>query len=318
MAFLKKINIKAKAEDHTGFGSNAANYGGRFINKNGNPNVKKTGINFFDRISWYHALLDMSASKFIIIVLFFYFSVNFIFAMLYYAIGVEHLTGVTAQTPLQQFEQAFFFSIQTFTTVGYGHISPNGFAASFLAALEALFGLLSFALATGLFYGRFSKPQSYILISKNALIAPYKSHTALMIRISPFKNTNLTDVEAQITLRISLEEEGALVNRFFILDLEYAKINALTLSWTIVHPITETSPLYALTKEDYQTTDAEIFVYIKSFDDMFSTTTIKRTSYTFKEVIYGAKFNPMFFKSEESDMTILEIDKLNSYQIIEN
>lgn len=152
MAFLKKINGKAKADGNTGFGANATSYGGRFITKNGNANVKKTGIGFFDSISWYHTMVNIPRWKFILIIVLFYFVVNFCFASLYYMIGVEHLKGINATSPLDKFGQAFFFSIQTYTTVGYGHISPSGFLTSFLAAVEALFGLLSFAIATGLFY----------------------------------------------------------------------------------------------------------------------------------------------------------------------
>jgi inward rectifier potassium channel len=315
-ALLKKINSKAKSDTNTGFGTNAASYGGRFVTKNGNANVKKSGIGLFESISWYHTMLNIPRWKFFVIIVIFYFLVNFIFASFYYAVGVEHLNGVTATTALDKFGQAFFFSIQTFTTVGYGHISPTGFLTSLVAAVEALFGLLSFAIATGLFYGRFSKPKAHIKFSENALIAPYKDGTALMLRLTPYKNTNLTDAEAKITLGIKLEEKGVATNKFYTLDLEMAKVNALNLSWTLVHPITESSPLYNLTQEDYDAIDGEVLVFLKVFDDMFSTTVVKRSSYSFDEIVFGAKFLPMFSRSDSENKTILHVDKLNSHEKI--
>jgi inward rectifier potassium channel len=243
--------------------------------------------------------------------------VNFLFASIYYGIGVEHLNGVVASTALDMFGQSFFFSVQTFTTVGYGHVSPSGFLTSFVAAVEALFGLLSFAIATGLFYGRFSKPKAFIRFSENALIAPYGSSTALMLRMTPFKNTNLTDAEAKITLGMVLEEGGKPVNKFYTLDLEFAKVNALTLSWTLVHPITENSPLYNFTKEDFESVDGEILVFLKVFDDMFSTTVARRTSYSFSEIVFGAKFIPMFSRSNDDNKTLLHIDKLNLFEKVQ-
>ena len=311
MKFIKKINSKAKSDSNTGFGTNASSYGGRFITKSGNANVKKSGIGLFESISWYHTMLNIPRWKFLVIVVIFYFSINFIFASLYYAVGVEHLNGMTAITTLDKFGQAFFFSVQTYTTVGYGHISPSGFACSFVAAVEALFGLLSFAIATGLFYGRFSKPKAHIKFSENALIVPYKEGTALMLRLSPFKNTNLTDAEAKVTLGMKLDEKGGLINKFYTLDLELSKINALNLSWTLVHPITEESPLYNLNQEDYANIQGEVLVFLKVFDDMFSTTVVKRASYSFDEVVYGAKYLPMFSRSDNQNKTILHIDKLN-------
>lgn len=314
MAFLKKTNSKAKAQSNTGYGTNASSYGGRFVTKSGNANVRKTGIGFFDGISWYHTMLTIPRWKFFFIIILFYFTVNCCFATIYYLIGVEHLKGISATTPLDQFGQAFFFSIQTYTTVGYGHISPSGFITSFVASVEALFGLLSFAIATGLFYGRFSQPKAHILFSENALIAPYKDGKALMMRLTPYKNAMLTEVEAKVTLGIQVEENKSLANKFYILDLEMHQVNSLNLSWTLVHPITESSPIYGFTEADFNNVSGEIMVYIKAFDDMYSNSVVKRTSYTFDEIIYGAKFELMYTRSEDDSKTILEIDKLNSYQ----
>lgn len=317
MVFRKKINSKAKAVKNTGFGTNASSYGGRFITKSGNANVRKTGIAFLDSISWYHTMLTIPRWKFFFIIFAFYFLVNFVFATIYFLIGVEHLNGINAVKSLDQFGQTFFFSIQTYTTVGYGHISPTGFLTSFVASIEALFGLLSFAIATGLFYGRFSQPRAHLVFSENAIIAPFQEGTALMLRISPFKNTNLTEAEARVTMGLHLEEDGKMVNKFYTLDLELDKVGSLTLSWTLVHPITENSPLYQMNENDLKNTIGEIIVFVKVFDDMYSTTVVKRSSYTFDEVVYGAKFLPMFTRSQDNNKTMLHIDKLNLFERVD-
>jgi hypothetical protein len=314
MALLRKINQKAKADENTGFGTNANSYGGRFINKNGTANIEKRGMHVLHRISWYHTMIDMPIWRFMLIILSFYVGINFVFASIYYGIGIEHLDGIaSSDSEWVKFGQAYFFSAQTFTTVGYGHISPTGFLTSSLSSAEALIGLLSFAIATGLFFGRFSRPTAFLKFSHNAVIGPYGDISGLMIRLTPFKNTNFTDAEAKITLGMSVEENGKLVNKFYTLDLELAKINALSLSWTLVHPITEDSPLFQFTKDDFANNNGEIVVFVKTFDDMFSNTVAIRTSYTFDEIIYGAKFEPMYTRSLDNSKTILNLDKLNSY-----
>jgi len=132
--------------------------------------------------------------------------------------------------------------------------------------------------------------------------------------MSPYKNTHLTDAEAKMTVGLTVEENGKMVNKFYNLDLELSKINALTLSWTLVHPITENSPFYNLSKEDYVNIKGEIMVYVKVFDDRFSTTVVKRTSYIFQEVVYGAKFVPMFSRSHDDNHTLLHLNKLNAFE----
>ena len=315
MAFLNSINTKAKAFLNSGFGTNSNSYGGRFLNKDGTANVQKRGMGFFNRISWFHTLLDMPSWKFITVILFFYIIINLAFALIYFAIGIENLKGIDASNSTWvQFGQAYFFSAQTFTTVGYGHISPSGFLTSAISAIEALTGLLSFAIATGLFFGRFSKPVAFLKFSHHAIIAPYNDSTALMIRLTPYKNTNFTDAEVKITLGMNVPENGKMKNQFYTLDLEMDKINSLNLSWTLVHPITEESPLFQFDSANFANTTGEIMVFVKIFDEMYSTVVTTRTSYTFNEVVYGAKFKPMFSRSKDNSKTILHLNMLNEFE----
>lgn len=311
MAFSKKINTTARPQDNTGFGDNAANYGGRFVTKEGGANIEKSGISFLRRVSWFHSMLALPRWKFICLIFIAFITVNIVFALIYLLVGIDHLGGLIRRSPIEDFAELFFFSCQTFTTVGYGRINPVGFLASSIASFEALLGLLFFAIATGLFYGRFSRPKAYLKFSENAVIAPYKDHTALMLRVVPYKNTLLVDAEAKLTLGLLLEENGKTTNKFFQLPLEFALVNTLTLSWTIVHPITAESPLYNLGEEDFGNIRGEILVFIKAFDDMFSNTVVARSSYIFKEVMFGKKFMPMYHRSSTGNKTILEIDKLN-------
>ena len=311
MALYKQIETEQAKTENTGFGSNASSYGGRFINHDGTPNIEKKGIGFFARVSWFHSMLSISGWRFFLIILFFYIFVNLLFTLVYYFIGVEHLDGLKTSSESEKLMEAFFFSTQTYTTVGYGRISPSGFFMNAVSSFHALIGLLSFAVATGLMYGRFSLPKAFIKFAKNAVIAPYKEGSALMIRLTPYKNTTLTDAETKFTLVIMSDEQGKTSNQFFTLSLELRAINALTLSWTVVHQITQESPLYNFTKEDFSNSKGEIIVFVKAFDDKFSNTVIARTSYTFQEIIYGSKYVPMFYRDNEKDTTILDLDKLS-------
>ena len=243
MALIKR-HRQLKSEDNSGFGTNSNSTGGRFYNRDGRPNVIKKGVGVLNRYSWYHTMLGMKRGKFLLLLLLIYTSVNLIFAGIYYVIGINHLAGINTGSTWKNFTEVFFFSAQTFTTVGYGRISPTGFVTSAVSTFEAFLGLLSFAIATGLFYGRFSRPQAFLKFSDNALIAPYKDGTAFMFRMAPYKNNNLSEAEVKLTMVVTTEENGKLTDKFYNLDMELSKVNSLTLSWTIVHPINEQSPFY--------------------------------------------------------------------------
>jgi len=303
--------------DNTGFGPNSSIEGGRLINPDGSTNLSKRGIPVWERISVYHTLLRMKRSHFFLFVLLLYTSVNLLFAVIYFLTGVDHLVGGDSTSSyFGKFMEAFFFSSQTLTTVGYGRVAPSGMVTNSIASIESLVGILIFAVMTGLIYGRFSRPRAYLVFSPNILISPYKDGKALMLRTATYKNNHLTDVEAQLTLAVHEKENDRTLTRFYPLKLEIAKINSLALSWTMVHPINEDSPLYHYTKDDVVESKMEVIVNVKAFDDHFSNIVQQRTSYTYQQLIYGAKFLPMFERATDGSHTILELDKINAHEMV--
>ena len=313
MAFIIKRLIKAKIENETGLSTNGNLNSGRFFQNDGKPNMKVRGLKFWERINLYHSLLSLSNFQFVLLIFISFTLINLFFAGIYLYIGMEHLNGLVAITPIEKFSEAFFFSAQTFTTVGYGRINPIGFAASFVASGEALIGLMSFALITGLIYGRFSRPRAYICYSKNVLFSPYKDGVALMLRMVPYTKNYLANVEAKITLAMRVLEGEDIKTKFYNLDLEIARANTLTANWTLVHAITEDSPLYDMKKEDFNNANVELLVFVHGFDESFANTVISRASYAAEDFVYGAKFVPMFHPDEKNKYTILQLDLLHSY-----
>lgn len=306
--------------ENTGFGASATTQGGRLAQKDGSANIRKTGLPFLRQFSVFHTLLHMRTGRFFLTILAFYCTLNVLFATLYFSIGVGNLAGTEhATTAAGKFWEAFFFSSQTLTTLGYGRVAPVGILANTIAFFEALIGILSFAIVTGLMYGRFARPKAYILFSHNAVIAPFEGGAGLMFRLASYKNNLLTDLDASVTVAMrDLPPEGSPRGTlgavdFYPVALEIAHIGNLALNWTVVHPINEASPLWGLTASDYADRHVEIVVAIRGFDDHFATTVQQRTSYAGDEIVYGARFQPMFHRSEGGTHTVLELDKINAF-----
>ena len=313
-----KINSSLKSNADTGFGVSADTQGGRFINKDGSYNVIKRGIPFYERVSFFYKMLTMPVWKFLLILTGFFISINLVFTGIYISLANSEFTGVLPGNGIHYFFELYFFSVQTFTTVGYGRINPDGYFAGAFASVEALTGMSSFALITGVLYGRFSRPRAYLRFSKHALIGPYHDITALMFRFVSYKeNHNLTNVEVTVTFGLTEKNEKAEF-RFYQLPLERSRIDSLPMNWTVVHPINEESPFYGLTEEDLKTADAEVYVLVKGFDDIFSNTVLQRTSYRFNEIKFNAKFERMYYENEDDTATIVEVDKLHNYKLIKD
>jgi inward rectifier potassium channel len=308
---LRKIKEPEQTGSDLGFGTKDSGKGARGLNKDGSFNVIRKGVPLINKFETYHTLISMSWLKFNIGVVSLYVIINLVFASLFMFIGVEHLAGIYGTSTTDKFLESFFFSSQTLTTLGYGRISPISHLASAIAAVESMLGLLGFALVTGLLYGRFSRPEARIKYSENALIAPYKNITALMFRLVNERRNQLIEVEAGVSLSMR-HETNPKIRKFFTLKLEITKINFFPLSWTVVHPIDEGSPLWGMAEEDFKEVDIEFISLIKAFDDAFSQTVYSRSSYKFNEVVWGAKFIPV--TEFTADGTILNIDQINAHE----
>jgi inward rectifier potassium channel len=211
---------------------------------------------------------------------------------------------------------AFFFSAQTISTVGYGHISPRGMMANSVAALESMMGLLAFALATGLLYGRFSRPSAKILYSDKLLVAPYRDNGwGLMFRLANLRRNILIDLEIEVVFGYNEEVNGKTIRKFFQLELERKFVSILTVNWTVVHPLDEKSPLKDMSREELENKQASVSVILKTFDDTFSQTVHSRTSYVYSDVVWGAKFVPVFHRNEEGQ-AIVDISKISEYEVV--
>lgn len=313
---MRKIRFKTLVENNdTGFSNKASSQAGRYVNKDGSFNIQKRGLPVMERISFFHALITMKWFKFFILVLCSYILLNLMFAGLYLLSGLENLSGMTPENPIGEFWEAFFFSTQTFTTVGYGRVNPVGMASNIISAAESLTGLLYFALATGVLYGRFSRPVEKFLYSDMMLITPYKDITALMFRIANAKNNVLSNVEIEPIMSMTItDDNGVASRRFFALKLERNRINFLTLSWTVVHPIDENSPLYGFTPQDLEESDAELLLLINGYDDTYAQNVHARQSYKWHEVVWNAKFKVMFHPSDDNQRTILDLDRINDIE----
>lgn len=311
----KKINFRSSEDRELGFGTSVNSSGQRFMNKDGTSNIARLGVKHFNPINIYHDLISISWKRFFFFVFSGYFILNSLFAFIYVAIGLENLTGIQPGDFSHNFWEGFFFSSQSFTTVGYGRVAPISKLASSIAAFESLLGLLSLAIATGLLYGRFSRPTAAILYSEKILIAPYKNITGLMVRVANARKNQLIEVEASIIAAFNSEVNGKIQRRFQNLELELKKINFLTMSWTIVHPVDEQSPLYGLTKEDLKAADLELLILIKGIDDTYATTVYSRSSYKHDEVVVGAKFNSIFGQTTEG-RTSINLEQLSNFTLI--
>jgi inward rectifier potassium channel len=284
----------------------------RAINPDGTFNVHRKGTRLRDE-NLYLKMIDTTWPRFFVVVTAVFLGVNVLFAVVYLVIGIDKLHGTESE--MGALVNAFFFSVHTLTTVGYGNVFPSGPSANSVAAIEAATGLMVFAVMTGLLYGRFSRPSARILFSRNALIAPYQDGTSVQFRITNARSNTLMNLEARVLLMTVVTKDGQLKRDFVDLELERRKVYFLPLTWTIVHPIDSASPLYGKTADDLTKTSTELLVLIQAFDDSFSQTVHSIYSYRYSEILWGAKFVQAFSVDPKGDL-VLDLDRVHELRML--
>jgi inward rectifier potassium channel len=289
-----------------GFGSLASRSHYRLLNPDGSFNVRRLHETKLDKFFGYHALINLSWARFFALFSFWYMAINALFALGYLALGPGALQGSYAG-PL--FWRAFFFSIHTFATVGYGNIVPVTFLANAMAALQTLISLLSLAVATGLVFARFSRPSARLRYSRSALIAPYRDQASFQFRVVNGRRSQLLNVQALVMHSRFERVNGTRVRRFYSMELERNFVAVFPANWTIVHPISPQSPIFGWTKEQLLEAEAEFLVLLNAVDETYSQTVYSRSSYSTHQMEWGRKFSMMFF--EEGSQAVLDLKRLD-------
>jgi len=279
------------------------------IRDDGEFNVKRRGRTWRD-VSPYLFLLNTPWTAFFALVLGAFITVNLVFACLYFWEGGIERVNHTDFSALSRFLDAFFLSTQTLTTVGYGTIWPETTAANLISSIEAMTGLLGFAVATGFLVGRLSRPTARIGFSKAMIVAPYQDGTSLQFRIVNRSVSNLMELEARMLLMTVQAVDGRLERKYERLELERPTVLFMPLTWTIVHVLDAESPLYKKTAPDLEDLQAEFLILIKGVDDRFSQTVHARFSYRYDEIVWGAKFARAFDVDEDGDLR-LDLDRVS-------
>lgn len=298
-----------------GFGSVVARESrDRLLNPDGSFNVARRGLGFFAWLNPYHTLLTISWPKFLGLVALSYVMVNMLFAIAYLLCGPNALSCPPDIGLPNHFALAFFFSVDTLATIGYGNISPAGVAAHTIVTVEALVGILGTALITGLVFARFSRPRAQIQFSRVAIISPYRGITAFMFRIANSRSNEIVELNCKLLFARFEDEDGQSIRRFYPLTLERERVVFFPLSWTVVHPIDESSPLYGVSQEELTRSSAEFLILLSGIDETFSQTVHTRSSYSASDIVWNSRFSNVFNRRTGRERLTIDVRRLHDIE----
>jgi inward rectifier potassium channel len=280
----------------------------RMINKDGTFNVRRQGATWRD-FNPYLQLINMGWVPFFGTVFLGYLVVNTLFALAFFSLGPGTLQGGDAPTEWGRFLNSFFFSAHTLSTVGYGSISPKSLGSNVVASIESLVGVLGFAVATGLLFGRVSRPSAKIGFSEKMLVTPYQDIQSLQFRVVNRRRNDLMEIQARVMLMTVEEKDGQPTRQYRLLKLEREQVLFMPLTWTIVHPIDGESPMFGMNAADLERLQAEVMILLKAYDDTFSQTVLARYSYRYDEIAWNQHYAPAFSVDSGGDL-VLELRKV--------
>jgi inward rectifier potassium channel len=283
----------------------------RLLNRDGSFNVQKRGRGLRTFLA-YSNLVSTSWGRFFLFVAVVYLTLNGCFALLYDACGPGGLVNTLNTEINDPFLKAFFFSIHTSATIGYGSTVPVGLPTNILVALESVVSLLGLAVVTGLVFARFSRPVADILFSQKAVMSWIGNNRAFEFRIINARNNQIIDLHVRLLIsRFENNASGTAVRRYYPLSLERESVVFFPLSWTIVHIIDTNSPLYGVTQDDLCSSGAEFLILLTGMDETFSQVVNARSSYRADEVIWDAKFTDIFLYDPEGRMAGIDMKRFH-------
>ena len=260
----------------------------------------------------YSNLVTTTWSRFFLFVAILYLTLNGCFALFYVVCGTGGLVNTLDTGIYDPFLKAFFFSIHTSATIGYGSTVPVGLMTNILVALESVVSLLGLALVTGLVFARFSRPIADILFSDKAVVSWMGDLRAFQFRIINARNNQIIDLHCRLLVsRFEDHPSGNAVRRYYPLQLERESVVFFPLSWTVVHVINKDSPIYGVTEEELCATGAEFLILLTGMDETFSQVVNARSSYRASEVIWDAKFNDIFVYDPAGRMAGIDLKRFH-------
>jgi len=247
----------------------------------------------------YHFLLTESWPTLLAGIVIIFISLNSIFAIVYMIDrGIENARPGS-------FADAFFFSVQTMATIGYGKMAPDTLIANIMMSVEALTGLVGLAMVTGLVFAKFSRPTARVRFSRVAIVSNRDGIPSLQFRMANLRANRIVDVSARVIYaRQERTLEGENMRRFYDLKLQRERNSIFVYSWTAIHPITEDSPLVGATIESMEAVSGEIIVSVIGLDETLAQTVHARHSYHPRDILWGRRFVDVLERSPDGSLSI--------------
>jgi len=262
--------------------------------------VRRVGSRTITRRDVYHLLLTMPWRWFFGVQAVAYLVFNAVFALFYVAVP-----GSVANARPGSFTDAFFFSVQTMATIGYGVMAPATLYGNVMVTIEALLGFASFAVAAGLIFGRFSQPTARVLFSRVAVVTSFNGVPTLMFRCANERANQIFEARVHVDFaRQEMSAEGMELRRSYELGLARDRNPQFSLSWTVMHPIDVASPLYGIDPDLLAGQEASIVVTLTGIDETLSQTVFARTAYRADEILWGRKFVDILSETEEGETLV--------------